>query len=135
MAECTLGPIFPLCCSLVIAIVRLVEQEIRGEFLVLVTRKVGLNNEITLEAQAAKAFNCLTLLFSNADGLSTRWQRRVFIGVLGEQLQELFRVIGDQLSKLRIASADLLEDRFKHLRLLLHNLSQLLELGVVAQEV
>ena len=44
-------------------------------------------------------------------------------------------MVGDQLSKLRVTSADLLENGFKHLRLLLHNLSQLLELRIVAQEV
>lgn len=84
--KCTLGSYPSLCYSLVIAVVGLVEEEICSQFFVLVTRKVGLNNEVTLEPQAAKAFNSLTLLLSDTDCLSTGWQRRVLIGVLGEQL-------------------------------------------------
>jgi hypothetical protein len=39
------------------------------------------------------------------------------------------------LRQLRISGSDLLQDRLKHLRLQLYNLSQLLELWVVTQEI
>lgn len=55
--------------------------------------------------------------------------------VLAEQLQELFGVLPDQLGNLGVASGNLLQDRLQHLRLLLHELSELLEMGVGAQEV
>ena len=50
-------------------------------------------------------------------------------------MKELLRIRRDHLSKLWVAGAKLLEDRFEHLRLLVYKLSQLLELRVVAQEV
>jgi hypothetical protein len=44
-------------------------------------------------------------------------------------------MLSDQLCQLWVTSADLLEDRLEHLGLLLHDLAELLELGVVAEEV
>jgi hypothetical protein len=44
-------------------------------------------------------------------------------------------ILPDQCSKLWVPSADLLQDRFEHLRLLLHNLTQLLELRIISEEI
>lgn len=75
-----------------------------------------------------------TLFLGDADGLSTWWQRRVLVSILSEQLKELLRMLSNQLGQLWVASTDLLKDWLKHLRLLLYNLSQLLELWIVTQE-
>lgn len=44
-------------------------------------------------------------------------------------------MLPDQRRQLRVARADLLQDRLQHARLRLHNLAQLLELRVRAQEI
>jgi hypothetical protein len=62
-------------------------------------------------------------------------QRNIIVSILSKKLHELLRILGDDLRELRIASGNLLQDRLKHLWLLLDNLSQLLERWVVAQEV
>lgn len=59
----------------------------------------------------------------------------VVTSCLAKQLEELFRILGDQLGKLRIAGAELLQNRLEHLRLLLHYLAQLLKLRVMAEEL
>jgi hypothetical protein len=41
-------------------------------------------------------------------------------------------MLSDELGQLRISSTDLLQDRLEHLRVLLHDLSKLLELGVIS---
>lgn len=79
--------------------------------------------------------NGLALLLSDADLLRARWQLHVLVAVLCQQLHELFGVLRNDLRQLRIASRDLLQDGLEHLRLLLHDLTKLLELWVVAEEV
>ena len=44
-------------------------------------------------------------------------------------------MLSDQLSQLWVSSANLLKDRLEHLRLLLDDLSELLELGIVSEEI
>ena len=41
-------------CLLVVIILRLIEEEICGQLLVLVASKVGLNDQVTLEPETAK---------------------------------------------------------------------------------
>ena len=77
----------------------------------------------------------LPLLLSNTDLLGAGRQRNILIGVLGQQLHELLWVLGNHLGELRVASSNLLENGLEHLRLLLNDLAQLLELRVVAQEI
>jgi len=77
----------------------------------------------------------IPLLLRDGDGLSTRWQRGIVVGVLAQKAEELIRVLRDQLGKLRVARTNLLEDGLQHLRLLLHDLAELLELGVVPKEI
>jgi hypothetical protein len=67
--------------------------------------------------------------------LRARRQRDIIVSVLAEQVQELVRVGSDQLSERRVTGAKLLQDWLEHLRLLLNDLSKLLELRVVAKEV
>ena len=71
----------------------------------------------------------------DADSLGTRGKRRVLVGVLRKQLQKLLWVVCNQLGQLWVASSDLLQNGFKHLWLLLYDLSQLLELWIVTQEI
>ena len=71
----------------------------------------------------------LPLLLSNTDLLGAGRQRNILIGVLGQQLHELLWVLGNHLGELRVASSNLLENGLEHLRLLLNDLAQLLELG------
>jgi hypothetical protein len=120
---------------LVVQILGLIKQEVGGKLLVFVTRKVSLNHEVALETEATQALNSLALLFGDRDGLGAWGQRRILVSIFREQLQELFRVRCNHLRQLGVTGADLLQDRLKHLRLLLYDLSKLLELGVVAQEV
>ena len=67
--------------------------------------------------------------------MRARWQRNIIVSILSKKLHELLRILRDDLRELRIAGRDLLQDGFKHLWLLLDDLSQLLELWVIAQEV
>jgi hypothetical protein len=120
---------------LVVQILGLIKEEVGGQLLVLVTREISLNHEVALEAKATQTLDSLTLLLCNGNGLCTWGQRRIVVSILGKQLQELLRVGCDHLRQLGVALTDLLQNRFKHLGLLLYDLSQLLELWVVAQEV
>lgn len=137
----------------------MVEQEVCGELLVLVAGEVGLDSLVTVEAEAAElfvpcqilaspekknavivglrtyTFNSIALFFGDGDRLRTRGKRSVVITILTKETQELIGVLGDQLGKLGVASPELLQNRLQHLRLLLDDLAQLLELGVVAKEV
>lgn len=120
---------------LVVQVLGLIKEEVGGQFLVLVTREVSLNHEVAFEAKATQALDSLTLLFCNGNGLCARGQRRIVVSVLGKQLQELLRVGCYHLGQLGVTLTNLLQDRLEHLGLLLYDLSQLLELWVVAQEV
>lgn len=79
--------------------------------------------------------NSVALLLGDGNSLCTRRQGRVVVGILAQKLEELVGVRGNQLGQLRVAGTELLQDGLEHLRLLLHHLAQLLELGVVAEEV
>jgi hypothetical protein len=106
-----------------IRLLGLIEEEVGGQLLVLVAREVGLNDEVALEAKATQALNSLALFFGDGDLLGTWGKRRVVVRILCEQLQELLWVLCYHLRQLRVSCADLLEDRLKHLRLLLYHLS------------
>jgi hypothetical protein len=69
--------------------------------------------------------------------LRTRGQLALLVltEILTQQLQELLRVLSDHLGNLRVTSCDLLQDGLEHVGLLLDKLSELLEVGVAAQEV
>jgi hypothetical protein len=67
--------------------------------------------------------------------MRTRREFTLFTQVLRQKLKKLFLVLTNQLSQLWVAGSDLLQDGFEHLRLLLHQLSQLLEMRVVAKEI
>ena len=83
----------------------------------------------------AHSLNRLSLFLRDADGVGSGRDRRVVVNVLTEQLQELIRVLADQLSQLGVARANLLQDRLEHVRLLLHHLTKLLEVLILTQEV
>lgn len=80
------------------------------------------------------SLDCISLLFRHMDLLRTRRQL-LLLEIFTEQLQELFLVLPDELRDLRVACGHLLQDRFEHCRVLLHQLAKLLEMGVVAQEI
>lgn len=66
------------------------------------------------------------------------WGQRalfVFAKVLAQQLQELFRVLADQLGNVGVPSGNLLQNRLEHLGLLLDELPKLLKVGVGTQEI
>jgi hypothetical protein len=109
--------------TLFFCLLGLIEEEVSGQLLVLVARKVGLDNEVALEAKATQALDSLALLFGDGDGLRTWGQRRVLVSILSKQLQKCIGVLCDHLRQLWVSCADLLEDGLKHLRLLLYDLS------------
>lgn len=85
---------------------------------------------------ATYTLDCITLFWRNTNVLCARRQRNTLsVVALGEQLHELLGITGNQLRKLRIRGADLLQDVLEHGRLLLNKLPQVLEGGIVAQEV
>jgi hypothetical protein len=53
---------------LVLLIIRLLEQEVRRQFLVLVAREVSLHDLISREPQTAQPFDGIALLLRDADG-------------------------------------------------------------------
>lgn len=68
--------------------------------------------------------------------MGARGQSRLLVvKVLTQQLEELIRVLSNDLGDLGVASRNLLQDGLKHVGLLLHKLAELLEVGVVAEEV
>lgn len=73
-----------------------------------------------------------SLFLSHADLLCSGREWRIAICILAEQLQKLLRVLPYQLRHLRVTRAELLKDRFKHMRLCLDDRAQLLELGIGA---
>lgn len=119
-----------------VLIVRLVEQEVGRQVLVLVAGKVRLHCLVLRETQPNQALNGVALLLGDGDLVGSGGQRCVVISShLTKKAKELFGVLGDELSELGVAGAQLCENRLEHLRLLLDNLAQLLELGVVTKEV
>ena len=84
---------------------------------------------------ATYSFNGFSFLFRHADLLCPRWEGYISSRVFTQQLQELTWILPDQLSQLRVASADLLQNGLQHTRLGLHDLSKLLELWIVAKKV
>lgn len=92
-----------------IFIFRLVKEEIRGQFFILVARKVCLNDQISFESKPTKlaqalalwgsswpqetySFNSLAFLLRHRNGLRTRGDWGVLINVLAQKLHELFWV-------------------------------------------
>jgi hypothetical protein len=59
----------------------------------------------------------------------------VLTKILAQQLQELLGVLTNHRGDLGVACGDLLQDGLEHVRLLLDELAELLEVGVVAQEI
>lgn len=117
-------------------IVWLVEQEICRELLVLIAGKVGLDRLVLRKAKSHKPLNRIALLLSHRDLMSSRGERGIIVATcLAKKGEELLGVLRDELGKLWVASAELCEDRLQHLRLLLDDLAQLLELGIVTQEI
>lgn len=83
----------------------------------------------------AYPFDCFPFLLRNADGLGAWWHRRIFVAGLIQKLEELVRVLADELCELRVAGSDLLQNGLQHLRRVLHHLTELLELRVISEEV
>lgn len=79
--------------------------------------------------------NSIALLLGDRNGLGAGRQGDVVFGILAEQLEESVGVRGNELGKLGVASAKLLQDWLQHLGLLLYNLAELLELRIGAQEI
>jgi hypothetical protein len=90
----------------------LVEEEICGKLLVLVTSEVGLDHKIALEAKSTQlsesvsrlkkrfiestyALNSFALLLGDTDGLSAWGKGGILVGVFGKQLEELLWMRGD----------------------------------------
>lgn len=67
--------------------------------------------------------------------LCARRESHIVIRIFSKELHELVGILSDYLRELWVASCNGLEDWLEHGRLLLDDLSQLLELWVVAQEV
>lgn len=141
-----------------VLLVGLVEKEVGGELLVLVAGEVSLDGLVAVETEAAQLFtkknqyhchpqrfsqgprstytlDSIALLLSHGNRLSSRGKRSIVVAILTEQTQKLLRVLGNQLSQLRVASAKLLQDGLEHLWLLLDHLAELLELRVVPEEL
>jgi len=53
-------------------LIGLVEEEVGSQLLVLVARKVGLDDNVALEAETTQALDSLTLVLGNGDGLGAR---------------------------------------------------------------
>lgn len=114
-----------------VLIIRLVEQEIGGELLVLIAGKVGLNSLVAIETKAAQllktgsiscfhiggkssctyTLNSIALLLRHGDRLGTRRQWGILIALLTKQAKELIGMMSNELGKLGIASTELLQDR------------------------
>lgn len=86
-------------------------------------------------ANKTYSLNGIALLFSHRNGLGAGRQRHIVLSILTKQAQESIRVGGNELGQLGVTSAKLLQDGLEHLGLLLHDLAQLLELGVAAEEI
>ena len=141
-----------------LVIIWLFEQKVGGELFVLVTCEVCLDHLVAGKAKSAESFDRITLLLRNTNRGSTRWERTSIThatnGIasdvlasmlvhsvlqrlrvkpyLGQQLEKLFLILPNNLSKLWIAFSNLLEDRLEHGRLLLNKLTQLLEVRTLS---
>ena len=130
----------------------LVKQEVGSQLLVLVTCKVGLDSLVAWEAKTAElsslsapllsvtnhvtyTLDGISFFFGDGNRLGTRRERGVIVNIFAEQVQELARVVGNQLGKLGVALTELLQDGLQHLGLLLYHLSELLELSIIPKEV
>lgn len=114
----------------------LLEQEVRSKLLILIASEVSLRSLFAVEAQSTQALDRIALLFGDLDRIRSGRKRRVIVSTaLRQQLEELLLILTDKLSELRVSGTELLKDRLKHLRLLLDDLSQLLELRVVTKEI
>lgn len=78
-------------------------------------------------------FNGVSLLLGNVD-LVGAWGKSA-LPFLTQKLQELLLVLSNQLGNLRVTRSDLLKDRLQHLGLLLDQLTKLLKVGVVTEEI
>lgn len=79
--------------------------------------------------------NSIALFFCDRDSLGAGGQGNVVVGAFAQKREELVGVGGNQLCKLGVASAKLLQNRLEHLRLLLDNLAELLELRVMPEKI
>lgn len=80
-------------------------------------------------------FNSIALFFCDRDSLGAGGQGNVVVGAFAQKREELVGVGGNQLCKLRVAGAKLLQNRLEHLWLLLNNLAELLELRVMSEKI
>lgn len=104
-----------------------------GKVRILVTRqKIKRGNK----RKKTYTLDSVALLFGHGNSLGTGGQGRVVVvAIFAQQAQELVRVLRNKLGQLGVTSTELLQDRLEHLGLLLDNLAELLELGIVAEEV
>lgn len=107
----------------------LVKEEVGGKLLILVAREVGLDSLVLREAKASETLNSIALLLCNGNTDGTT------LATLAEEVKELIGVLCDHLGELRVTSSELLQDRLQHLGLFLYELTHLLELGVVTEEI
>lgn len=88
-------------------------------------------------ARKTHPLNRIPLLLRDPD-IPTRTRRHrqpVTLHPLSNQLQELLRILANQLRELRVRGAHLLQHVFEHAGILLDQLAELLEHRVVAEEV
>lgn len=85
------------------------------------------------EREKAYTFDGVSLLLGDVD-LVGAW-REGALPFLTQKLQELLLVLTNQLGNLRVTRSDLLKDGLQHLGLLLDQLTELLEVGVVTEEI
>jgi hypothetical protein len=81
-------------------------------------------------------FNGIPLFLCNRNSLRSRRQISLtVINVLTEKLKKLFGILSNKRGDLGIPGGDLLQDWLKHVGLLLDELTELLEVGVAAEEL
>jgi len=120
---------------LIVIVIGLVEQEVRGELLVLVTGEVGLDSHVPVESKTAQPLDGLAFLLRDTDSLGARGHGSVVVAILCKKLHKTLGILLDYLRQLRVAGSHLLQNWFKHLWLLLYDLPKLLELWIVTQKI
>jgi hypothetical protein len=60
--------------SLLLVVLGLLEKKIRRQFLILVARKVCLNDLISSKSKSDESLDSIAFLWRNADSLPTRWK-------------------------------------------------------------